>query len=143
MLGRVGKVKAVMKKINEVSRLAGVSRRTLQYYDDEGLLIVERSKDNYRLYDEAALERLWRILVYREMEFELKEIKNLLILPDDDQKKCLEQRMRVIAQHLNDQIGFISFVHNHGMPPVPRDNTGVSMTYREQILDLRKQWKTG
>ena len=47
-----------MKKVNEVSRLAGVSKRTLQYYDDEGLVLAERSKDNYRLYDEAALEKV-------------------------------------------------------------------------------------
>ena len=44
-----------MKKVNEVSRLAGVSKRTLQFYDDEGLLPAQRSKDNYRLYDDAAL----------------------------------------------------------------------------------------
>lgn len=56
-----------MKKVNEVSRLAGVSKRTLQFYDDEGLLPAQRSKDNYRLYDDAALERLWEILVYRAM----------------------------------------------------------------------------
>ena len=46
-----------MKKVNEVSRLAGVSKRTLQFYDDEGLLPAQRSKDNYRLYDDAALDR--------------------------------------------------------------------------------------
>ena len=40
------KVKAVMKKVNEVSQLAGVSKRTLQFYDDEGLLSAERSEGN-------------------------------------------------------------------------------------------------
>ncbi len=69
-----------MKKVNEVSRLAGVSKRTLQFYDDEGLLPAQRSKDNYRLYDDAALERLWEILVYRAMGLDLKEIKDLLTL---------------------------------------------------------------
>ena len=48
-----------MKKTNDVSRLAGVSRRTLQYYDDEGLLPVERSSQNYRLYSEADLEQIY------------------------------------------------------------------------------------
>ena len=67
-----GKGKGVMKKVNEVSRLAGVSKRTLQFYDDEGLLPAQRSKDNYRLYDDAALERLWEILVYRAMGLDLK-----------------------------------------------------------------------
>lgn len=39
-----------MKKINEVSALAGVSKRTLQYYDDEGLLPVNRTENNERLF---------------------------------------------------------------------------------------------
>ena len=75
-----------MKKVNEVSQLAGVSKRTLQFYDDEGLLSAERSEGNYRLYDDAALERLWQILVYREMELDLKEIKYLMTLSDEGKK---------------------------------------------------------
>ena len=44
-----------MKRIEEVCRLSGVSRRTLQYYDNEGILSVKRSEENYRLYDETAI----------------------------------------------------------------------------------------
>ena len=54
-----------MKRIEEVCRLSGVSRRTLQYYDNEGILSVKRSEENYRLYDETAMERLWEILWYK------------------------------------------------------------------------------
>ena len=61
MLGYVGKGKALMKKTKEMSKLAGVSRRTLQYYDDEGLLITERTYDNLRLYGRQAMERIWGI----------------------------------------------------------------------------------
>ena len=42
----------MVRKVEEVSRLSGISKRTLQYYDDEGLLRAKRSKENYRLYDE-------------------------------------------------------------------------------------------
>ena len=80
MLGYVGKGKALMKKTKEMSKLAGVSRRTLQYYDDEGLLITERTYDNHRLYDRQAMERIWEILVYKEMGFELKEIRKILTI---------------------------------------------------------------
>ncbi|MFR3346127.1 MAG: MerR family transcriptional regulator [Anaerobutyricum sp.] len=38
--------------------------RTLQYYDNEGILSVKRSEENYRLYDETAMARLWEILWY-------------------------------------------------------------------------------
>jgi len=62
----------VFKKIEEVSKLSGVSKRTLQYYDEEGILPVKRSKNNYRLYDDETIERLWKILWYKEMGVRFK-----------------------------------------------------------------------
>ena len=54
-----------MKTVNEVSKLTGVSRRTLQYYDKIGLLRpTEYTESGYRLYDDAALERLQQILLF-------------------------------------------------------------------------------
>lgn len=64
-----------MKKIREVSMMSGISRRTLQYYDDEGILPVERTKENYRLYDEKALRKLWEILIYKEIGLSIKQTK--------------------------------------------------------------------
>lgn len=99
-----------MKKVNEVSQLAGVSKRTLQFYDDEGLLPAERSEGNYRLYDDAALERLWQILVYREMELDLKEIKYLMTLSDKERNQFLREKIKKLKQqikHLDGQMEFI------------------------------------
>lgn len=45
-----------MGKISEVSKRTGLSKRTLQYYDDEGLLHVPRSPDNYRMYDGETMQ---------------------------------------------------------------------------------------
>ena len=65
-----------MMTVNEVSRLTGVSIRTLQYYDKIGLLKpVEHTAAGYRLYDNSALEKLQQILLFRELEFSLKDIK--------------------------------------------------------------------
>ena len=59
-----------MRTVHEVSRLTGVSIRTLQYYDNIGLLPPsEYSAAGYRLYDDAALEILQQILLFRELEF--------------------------------------------------------------------------
>ena len=77
------------KKIEEVSKLSGVSKRTLQYYDDEGILPVKRSKNNYRLYDDETMERLWEVLWYKEMGFDLKDIK--LILERENNKTYKDQ----------------------------------------------------
>lgn len=53
-----------MMTVHEVSRRTGVSVRTLQYYDKMGLLPpTARTEAGYRLYDDAALERLQQILL--------------------------------------------------------------------------------
>ena len=58
-----------MMTVKEVSNLTGVSIRTLQYYDKIGLLHpAHRTQAGYRLYDDAALERLQQILLFRELE---------------------------------------------------------------------------
>ena len=70
-----------MMTVNEVSKLTGVSIRTLQYYDNIGLLKpAEYTESGYRLYDDTALETLQQILLFRELEFPLKEIKTLIMI---------------------------------------------------------------
>ena len=128
-----------MKRTNEVSKLVGVSKRTLQYYDDEGVLVAERSENNYRLYDQKALEKVWAIMVYKEMGFDLKEIKQLLMLPDDKQEDCFILRIQEIEsqiRELKEQAEFISLILTDGMPKIPEENTGI--TYRRKIAELRK-----
>ena len=61
-----------MMTVKEASRLTGISIRTLQYYDKLGLLPAMRTESGYRLYDDAALERLQQILLFRELEFALR-----------------------------------------------------------------------
>ncbi len=86
-----------MMTVNEVSKLTGVSIRTLQYYDKIGLLKpAEYTEAGYRLYDDAALERLQQILLFRELEFPLKDIKNIVIRSDFDTKKALEQQIELL-----------------------------------------------
>ena len=68
-----------MFTVNEVSKIAGISIRTLQYYDKIGLLPPSSFTDSgYRLYNEDSLERLQTVLLFRELEFPLKEIKKII-----------------------------------------------------------------
>lgn len=134
-----------MKKVNEVSRLAGVSKRTLQFYDDEGLLPAKRSKDNYRLYDDSTLECLWQILVYREMGLDLKEIKHLLNISEREKTRFLDEKIRDIEQQvasLNGQMEFMTYVQEHGMLPVPSEEIVEERTYVECISALKKMRMT-
>ena len=66
-----------MRTVSEVSKLTGVSVRTLHYYDKIGLLKpTEITESGYRLYDDTVLERLQYILLFRELEFSLDDISN-------------------------------------------------------------------
>ena len=128
-----------MKRIEEVCRLSGVSRRTLQYYDNEGILSVKRSEENYRLYDETAMARLWEILWYKEMGFELKEIKNILTVTQKEKNNYLNEKIQIIEgkiQDLEKQIKFIRYIEQYGINPIPINEKEKNITYKEYIKKI-------
>ncbi len=99
-----------MMTVHEVSKLAGVSIRTLQYYDKIGLLHPSKYSDaGYRLYTDTDLERLQQILLFRELEFSLKDIREILESPDFDRNKALDQQITLLKlkkEHLENLINF-------------------------------------
>lgn len=99
-----------MMTVHEVSKLAGVSIRTLQYYDKIGLLHPSKYSDaGYRLYVDTDLERLQQILLFRELEFPLKDIKEIMESPDFDRSKALDQQITLLKlkkDHLENLINF-------------------------------------
>ena len=104
--------------VHEVSEMTGVSIRALHHYDRIGLLHATRTTDaGYRLYDDAALERLQQILLFRELEFSLKEIGTILDSPAFDRDKALEQQIRLLElrrKHLEDLIGLAREIQTGG-----------------------------
>ena len=98
-----------MKTVKEVSRITGVSVRTLHHYDAIGLLPPVRvTEAGYRLYDESSLERLHTILLFRELQFPLKEIKAILDSPDFDPMAALEQQIGLLELQRKHLEGLIS-----------------------------------
>ena len=97
-----------MMTVHEVSKLTGVSIRTLQYYDRIGLLHPARYTDaGYRLYDDTALETLQQILLFRELEFSLSEIRQIIQNPSFDRRKALDQQIELLQlkkEHLENLI---------------------------------------
>lgn len=86
-----------MWTVSQMSRISGVSVRTLHHYDAIGLLIPSQlSPAGYRLYDQAALERLYLILQFRELEFPLREIRSMLDAPQFDAKDALEKQIHLL-----------------------------------------------
>lgn len=77
--------------VKQLSKLANISVRTLHHYDEIGLLKPEtRTEAGYRLYGNTEVFRLQQILFYREMEFSLSEIKEILDSPDFDLIQALQ-----------------------------------------------------
>ena len=86
-----------MRTVNEVSKITGVSVRTLHYYDAINLLKPAKvTEAGYRLYDDEALCRLQSILLFRELQFPLKEIKKILDSPDFDWFEALDQQINLL-----------------------------------------------
>lgn len=99
-----------MRTVKEVSKLTGVSVRTLHHYDAVGLLKPTAvTAAGYRLYDDAALARLQTILLFRELQFPLKEVKTILESPNFDRKQALAQQIGLLElqrKHLDELISF-------------------------------------
>lgn len=86
-----------MKTVKEVSAFTGVSVRTLHHYDAIGLLKPSRvTEAGYWLYDDAALQRLQSILLFRTLRFSLKEIGQILDSPHFNPQEALEQQLTML-----------------------------------------------
>ena len=80
-----------MYTVKQLADLAGVSVRTLHYYDEIGLLEPSYVGENgYRYYEDAELFRLQQILLYRELDLSLAEIREILDAPDFDLVSALQ-----------------------------------------------------
>ena len=99
-----------MMTVAQVSKRAGVSVRTLHHYDQIGLLKpTEGTEAGYRLYDDTALDKLYMILVYRELGLPLNEIGSILDAPDYDRNRVLEHQIKLMRRRVEKLQNRISF----------------------------------
>ncbi|MGN1418168.1 MAG: MerR family transcriptional regulator [Acutalibacteraceae bacterium] len=107
-----------MRTVNQVSKLTGVSVRTLHHYDTIGLLKPTAvTQAGYRLYDDTALERLQQILLFRELEFSLKDIKAILESPNFDREQALKQQIKLLTlkkEHIEKLIALAREIETNG-----------------------------
>ena len=100
-----------MKTVKGVSKLTKVSVRTLHYYDEIGLLKPAKISDSgYRLYDDGNLQTLQQILFFKELNFSLKEIKEIINNPNFDRTKALishKELLNAKIERLNNLIHLI------------------------------------
>lgn len=92
------------RTVHEIAALAGISARTLHYYDQIGLLKPAKVNEaGYRFYDDRSLETLQEIMLLRELEFPLKEIKGIISDPGFDMRKALDSQMKLL-EHQRDHL---------------------------------------
>lgn len=105
--------------VNEVVKLTGITVRTLHYYDEIGLLKPTTvTEAGYRLYDDTALRRLQNILLFRELQFPLKDIKAILDSPDFDPAEAIAKQIELLElqyKHIGELIAFTREIQQKGV----------------------------
>lgn len=132
-----------MKTVKEVSRLTGVSVRTLHHYDAIGLLEpAQITEAGYRLYDDAALGRLQSILLFRSLQFPLKEIKEILDSPGFDPMQALSQQIKLLEMqraHLDTLISHARQIQKTGV--IPMDFSAFDTTEMDRYAaEAKEKW---
>ncbi len=121
-------------QVKEVSRIAGVSVRTLHHYDEIGLLVpATRSAGGYRLYDQTSLLRLQQILIGRELGLPLEEIRRSLDDPNFDHRRTLLRQREQLVKRAEVTAEMIIAV-DRALAMLDDDEKGNAMTM-EQIFD--------
>ena len=99
--------------VKQVSTMAGVSPRTLHYYDQVGLLKPAAYGDNgYRYYADEDLLRLQQILFYKELGFPLEEIRQIITAPGFDLVRALESHRTALKKRAERLSHLIQTVDN-------------------------------
>lgn len=120
--------------ILQLADLAGISTRTLRYYDQIGLLSPKRHPDSaYRIYREHEVDVLQQILFYKELGFELAAIKQIIHNPDFDGKRALQSHLKVLEEKQQNIRLLIETVKK----TIQKDEGNLTMTDQEKFQGLK------
>ena len=132
-------------QIKEFAELTGVSVRTLHYYDEIGLLkpsFVDE-QNSYRFYDETSLEQMQEILFYRELDFSLKSIAEILASPNYDKQKALAEQKRLLKlkkDHLERLIVALEQAEKGEITMSAFDNSEYETARQQYEDEARQRW---
>lgn len=132
-------------QIKQFSSLTGVSVRTLHYYDEIGLLKPEYVDEHngYRYYGEESLRRLSEILFYRELDFSLKSISEILLLPNYDRNAALQGQKELLIlkrNRLNRLIEALDDAEKGIIEMNAFDNSEYEKARNEYKAEAEKRW---
>ena len=126
--------------IQELSRMAGISTRTLRYYDETGLLKPSRvTQAGYRYYGTPEVDRLQQILYYRERGFQLHTIQKILQDRDFDKLRAMEDHLLALKQRQEETAALIRTVEQ----TIRHMKGECQMADREKFKALKKSLVQG
>ncbi|MBU9738596.1 MerR family transcriptional regulator [Diplocloster agilis] len=122
--------------IQKLARLAGITTRTLRYYDEIGLLAPARlSPSGYRIYQEEEVNKLQEILFYREMDLPLAVIRDLMTAPDHNRAGTLKEHLKALKAQQEQLELVIANVEK----TIEREEGKRTMTDQEKFEGLKKR----
>lgn len=135
-------------KVKEVAELVGISVRTLHHYDHIGLLKPETIADSgYRIYSDDNLETLQQILFFRELDFPLKKIKEIIYSPSFNRREALEMHRRMLLKkrsQLDEMIQTIDKTMQHTKGEIKLSNkgkfAGFDFSHNPYEQEARERW---
>ena len=136
-----------MKTVKEVSDLTGISVRTLHYYDEIGLFKpTEVSDAGYRLYDDKALAKLQQILIFRELDLPLADIRIMMDHPDVDYTSILERQRELLILKRERLDRIISSIDNmlkgdQNMDFAVFDETEIRSMFADMLVNMNEEQK--
>ncbi len=132
--------------IGALSKRSGVSVRALHHYDQIGLLRPSKvAASGYRYYEDDAIERLWQILFYRELDFSLEDIKEILSSPSFDRMRALSEHRTLLMQKRDRLDRLISLVSNamkgeQTMEFKPFDTSEIDALREQYAEEAKTRW---
>ncbi len=121
--------------IKELAQLAGISTRTLRFYEEKGLLKPERTgTGDYRIYKEAEVDALWQILLFREMGFSLAQIEEVIKNKNYNRMEAMKEQLHnleVEKQRINRLIATVK-------KNIQKEKGEIEMTDKEKFEGFKK-----
>jgi DNA-binding transcriptional MerR regulator len=133
-------------KIKEVAKLTGISVRTLHYYDEIGLLHPrDTTESGYRIYDEDSLEMLQQILFFKELDFPLNQIKEIMDNPNYDKCQALNKQKELLIKKRDRLEQLIALVNRtiEGEQPMSFqefDMTEIEKMKKQYAAEVKERW---
>src|SRR5699024_6331089 len=132
----------------EVADLAGISVRTLHHYDEIGLLTPDEvTESGYRLYSDDNLETLQQILFFKELDFPLQKIKEIINSPSFDRERALRLHRTMLLEkreRIDNMMAAIDRTIQHTKGEIHMSNkekfAGFDFSHNPYEQEARKRW---